>query len=60
VSRAVVIAIALLVAAASVSAATVFIMKSDERSASKKSEKFFGVKKDLPPIEKGQEMRPRW
>ena len=59
-SRAVVIAIALLVAAASVSTATVFVMKSDERFASKKSEKFFGVKKDLPPIEKGQEMRPRW
>lgn len=54
------IAIALLVAVASVSAATVFIMKSDERSASKMSEKFFSVKKDLPPIEKGQEMRPRW
>ncbi|WP_349507297.1 entry exclusion protein TrbK [Agrobacterium pusense] len=60
VSRAVVIAIALSVAVASVSAATVFIMKSDERSVSKMSEKFFGVKKDLPPIEKGQEMRPRW
>jgi type IV secretion system protein TrbK len=60
VSRAIVIAIALLVAAASVSAATVFIMKSNERSLSKKSEKIFGVRKDLPPIEKGQEMRPRW
>lgn len=59
-SRAIVIAIALLVAAASVSATTVFIMKSNERSAFKMSEKFFGVKKDLPPIEKGQEMRPRW
>ncbi|MCF1464114.1 entry exclusion protein TrbK [Agrobacterium vitis] len=59
-SRAIVIAIALLVAVASVAAATVFIMKSDERSSSKKSEKFFGVNKDLPPIEKGQEMRPRW
>lgn len=59
-SRAVVIAIALLVAAASLSAATVFMMKSDERSASKMSEKLFGVKKDLPSIEKGQEMRPRW
>mgnify|MGYP000002198056 FL=1 len=48
-SRAVVIAIALSVAVASVFAATVFIMKSDERSVSKMSEKFFGVKKDLPP-----------
>lgn len=61
------IAIALMVAAASVSAATMFIIKSDEQSASKMSEeqrlareKFFGSKKDLPPIDKGQEMRPRW
>ena len=23
-------------------------------------EKFFGTAKELPPIEKGQEMRPRW
>ena len=23
-------------------------------------EKFFGTNKPLPPIEKGQEMRPRW
>lgn len=59
-SRVVVIAIALLVVAASVSAATVFVMKPDERSISKMSEKFFGLKRDLPPIEKGQEMRPRW
>ena len=59
-NRSVIIAIALLIAAASVFAATAFIMKYDQRSASKMSEKFFGVQKDLPPIEKGQEMRPRW
>ena len=59
-SRAVAVAIALLVAVASVSAALVFTMMSDERSAPKVGDKFFGVTKTLPPIEKGQEMRPRW
>ena len=66
-SRPIAIAIALLVTVASVSAATVFIMKSNERSTSEMSEeqrlayeKLFGARKELPPIEKGQEMRPRW
>lgn len=31
---------------------------SEEQRATR--EKFFGTAKDLPPIEKGQEMRPRW
>jgi Ti type entry exclusion protein TrbK len=31
---------------------------SEEQRA--KREKFFGTGKALPPIEKGQEMRPRW
>ena len=31
---------------------------SDEQRATR--EKFFGTNKPLPPIEKGQEMRPRW
>jgi type IV secretion system protein TrbK len=31
---------------------------SDEQWATR--EKFFGTNKPLPPIEKGQEMRPRW
>lgn len=26
----------------------------------KAREKFFGTSRDLPPIPKGQEMRPRW
>lgn len=66
-SRTFAIAIGLLVTAASVSAATVFITMPKERSAPEMSEerrlareKLFGSKKELPPIEKGQEMRPRW
>jgi type IV secretion system protein TrbK len=31
---------------------------SEEQRATR--EKFFGTGKPLPPIEKGQEMRPRW
>ncbi|KQV19715.1 entry exclusion protein TrbK [Rhizobium sp. Root1203] len=31
---------------------------SEEQRATR--EKFFGTGKALPPIEKGQEMRPRW
>ena len=31
---------------------------SDEQRATR--EKFFGTAKELPPIENGQEMRPRW
>lgn len=31
---------------------------SEEQRASR--EKFFGTGKEPPPIEKGQEMRPRW
>ncbi|MBW9116367.1 entry exclusion protein TrbK [Rhizobium cauense] len=31
---------------------------SEEQRATR--EKFFGTSKALPPIEKGQEMRPRW
>ena len=66
-SRTFAIAIALLVTVASVSAATVFFMNSNEQSASDMSEeqrlareKLFGARKELPPIGKGQEMRPRW
>ncbi|CUX03922.1 entry exclusion protein TrbK [Rhizobium pusense] len=32
-------------------------MSGEQRAA---REKFFGTGKDLSPIEKGQEMRPRW
>ncbi|MBC7282105.1 entry exclusion protein TrbK [Hoeflea sp.] len=66
-SRTFAIAIGLLVTAASVSAATVFITMPKEQSAPEMSEeqrlareKLFGSEKALPPIEKGQEMRPRW
>lgn len=66
VSRSVLIALLLAVAAAS-SAATVLIVNSrntgipaltEEQRAVR--EKFFGSDKDLPPIKEGQELRPRW
>lgn len=66
-SRSLVIVIGSLVAAAVLSAAAiVLILKSgvtkptisEEQRATR--ERFFGSSKDLPPIEKGQEMRPRW
>lgn len=66
VSRPVLIALVLAVAAAS-SAATVLIVNSrntripaltEEQRAVR--EKFFGSDKELPPIKEGQEMRPRW
>ncbi|MBY5717082.1 entry exclusion protein TrbK [Rhizobium leguminosarum] len=65
-SRQVLIALLLAVAAAS-SAATVLIVNyrntgilalTEEQRAVR--EKFFGSKKELPPITEGQEMRPRW
>ncbi|WP_434730705.1 entry exclusion protein TrbK [Rhizobium binae] len=31
---------------------------SEEQRATR--EKFFGTGKELPPVEKGQELRPRW
>ncbi|CDM60318.1 MULTISPECIES: entry exclusion protein TrbK [Rhizobium] len=64
-SRSVLIALLLALAAAS-SVATVLIVNSrntgepaltEERAA---REEFFGSNKELPPIEDGQEMRPRW
>lgn len=66
-SRTVLIVVALVVAAVSVSATTVFVLRSNANAIPKMSEeqrrareKFFGSNKELPPIEKGQEMRPRW
>ncbi|MBP1886556.1 entry exclusion protein TrbK [Sinorhizobium mexicanum] len=65
-SRAVVIALLVLVAAVS-TASTVLIVNSNvpnqpplteqQRTA---RQKFFGSGKELPPIKDGQEMRPRW
>jgi len=66
VSRPVLIALLLAIAAAS-SAATVLIVNSrnageptltEEQRAAR--EKLFGSSKELPPIKEGQEMRPRW
>jgi len=66
VSRPILIALLLAVAAAS-SAATVLIVNSrntgkpqltEEQRAVR--EKFFGSDKELPPIKEGQEMRPKW
>nr|WP_246422989.1 entry exclusion protein TrbK [Mycoplana azooxidifex] len=56
----------MLVAAATASGATFFAIRSkgsekpmsEERRVTR--EKFFGSKTELPSIEKGQEMRPRW
>lgn len=66
-NRTVLIVVALVVAAVSVSATTVFVMRSNANAIPQRSEeqrlareKFFGSNKELPPIEKGQEMRPRW
>ncbi|TCM76605.1 entry exclusion protein TrbK [Rhizobium sp. BK068] len=65
-SRAVIISLSVLAAAAS-SAATVLIINfrdtgksslTEEQQAAR--EKFFGSGKELPPIKDGQEMRPRW
>ncbi|AIC29726.1 conjugal transfer protein TrbK 1 (plasmid) [Rhizobium etli bv. mimosae str. IE4771] len=65
-SRAVVIAVLVLVAAV-LSAATVLIVNSKEvnkpaltQEQRAAREKFFGSNKELPPIKDGQEMRPRW
>jgi Ti type entry exclusion protein TrbK len=66
VNRPIVFIIGLLVAAATASGATFFAIRSkgsekpmsEERRVTR--EKFFGSKTELPSIEKGQEMRPRW
>ena len=65
-SRPVVIVIVLVVVAAAASVSTFYFAQanapatgmSEEQRATR--EKFFGTAKELPPIEKGQEMRPRW
>nr|CAD6629142.1 entry exclusion protein TrbK [Pseudorhizobium flavum] len=57
----------LAIVAAAASAATFYLVQmnvpaSPEMSEEQRNtrEKFFGTAKELPPIEKGQEMRPRW
>lgn len=61
------IVLVLVMVAAAASGATFYIAQvtppaTPEMSAEQRitREKFFGTAKGLPPIEKGQEMRPRW
>ncbi|WP_244475571.1 entry exclusion protein TrbK [Rhizobium sp. Leaf311] len=53
--------------AAAASATTFYFVQANTLASSKMSEeqrdtreKFFGIAKKLLPIERGQEMRPRW
>ncbi|AYM14822.1 MULTISPECIES: entry exclusion protein TrbK [Agrobacterium] len=66
-SRPVLIVMVLVMVAAAASATTFYFVQANTPASSKMSEeqratreKFFGRAKELPPIEKGQEMRPRW
>lgn len=66
-SRPVLIVVVLVMVAAAASGVTFYIVQMNAPAAPEMSEeqritreKFFGTAKELPPIEKGQEMRPRW
>ncbi len=66
-SRSVLIVTALVILAAAASATTFYFFQANTPASSKMSEKqrvarekFFGTAKELLPIERGQEMRPRW
>lgn len=65
-SRTVLIVLALVLVAAATSGATFYFVQAngEARGMSEEQritrEKFFGTAKELPPIEEGQEMRPRW
>ena len=66
-NRPVVIVMVLAIVAAAASATTFYLVQVNAPAAPEMSEeqriareKFFGTAKELPPIEKGQEMRPRW
>ena len=66
-SRPVMIVLVLVMVAGAASGATFYLVHVDATSIPEMSEKqrtarerFFGTAKALPPIEKGQEMRPRW
>jgi Ti type entry exclusion protein TrbK len=57
----------LVTVAVAASASTFFFVQANAPTSSEMSEeqritreKFFGTTKELSPIEKGQEMRPRW
>lgn len=66
-SRVVLIVLVLVMVAAAASGATFYLVQvnapatpeiTEEQRITR--ERFFGKAKELPPIEKGQEMRPRW
>ena len=66
-NRPVILVLALLMTAATVSATIVLVVRSNRPEHSRMTEeqrlarqKFFGFGNELPPIDKGQEMRPRW
>lgn len=66
-SRAAFIGAICVIAAGIATVTTVIFIKGETSAAPGMSqeqretrEKFFGSGKELPPIEKGQEMRPRW
>ena len=66
-SRQVLIVTALVMVAAAASATTFYFIQANTLASSKMTEaqrvtreKFFGTTKELLPIERGQEMRPRW
>lgn len=65
-SRTVVIVMVLVMVAAAASATTIYFVQANAPATGMREEqratreKFFGTAKELPPIEKGQEMRPRW
>ncbi|MCV3738865.1 entry exclusion protein TrbK [Rhizobium sp. TRM96647] len=66
-SRPVLIVVVLAIVAAAASGVTFYLVPVNAPASPEMSEeqriareKFFGTAKELPPIEKGQEMRPRW
>lgn len=66
-SRPILIVVVLAIAATAISGATFYLVKGNTPASPQMSEeqritreKFFGAAEELPPIEKGQEMRPRW
>ncbi len=66
-SRSVLIVTVLAMLAAAASATTFYFVQANTLASSKMSEeqrdtreKFFGIAKELLPMERGQEMRPRW
>ncbi|UXT85279.1 entry exclusion protein TrbK [Agrobacterium tumefaciens] len=66
-SRPVLIVVVLAVVAAAASGTTFYLVQVNASASPQMSEeqritreKFFGTATELPPIEKGQEMRPRW